>query len=110
MSAPERSHDRHAAPVGPRTLTTRCRVGCRHYFVRGTVSRDRGVTDMDSKPTYLGLLNAVAVGELGGEELFKAWAAATPSDDVRGVLETVALREAEHARSFAKRIDELGYS
>ena len=65
---------------------------------------------MDSKPTYLGLLNAVAVGELGGEELFKAWAAATPSDDVRGVLETVALREAEHARSFAKRIDELGYS
>jgi rubrerythrin len=65
---------------------------------------------MDSKPTYLGLLNAVAVGELGGEELFKAWAAVTPSDDVRGVLETVALREAEHARSFAKRIDELGYS
>ena len=26
------------------------------------------------------------------------------------MLETVALREAEHARSFAKRIDELGYS
>ena len=65
---------------------------------------------MSSKPTYLGLLNAVAVAELGGEELFKAWAAVTPSDDVRGVLETVALREAEHARSFAKRIDELGYS
>lgn len=65
---------------------------------------------MDSKPTYLGLLNAVAVGELGGEELFTAWAAVTPSDDVRGLLETVALREAEHARSFAKRIDELGYS
>ena len=65
---------------------------------------------MSSKPTYLGLLNAVAVAELGGEALFKAWAAATPSDDVRGLLETVALREAEHARSFAKRIDELGYS
>ena len=65
---------------------------------------------MDSKPTYLGLLNAVAVGELGGEALFNAWAAATPSEDVRGVLQTVALREAEHARSFAKRIDELGYS
>ena len=65
---------------------------------------------MDSKPTYLGLLNAVAVGELGGEALFNAWAAVTPSEDVRGVLQTVALREAEHARSFAKRIDELGYS
>ena len=65
---------------------------------------------MDSKPTYLGLLNAVAVGELGGEALFSAWAAVTPSEDVRGVLQTVALREAEHARSFAKRIDELGYS
>lgn len=65
---------------------------------------------MDSKPTYLGLLNAVAVAELGGEELFKTWAAVTPSDDVRGLLETIALREAEHARSFAKRIDELGYS
>ena len=65
---------------------------------------------MSSKPTYLGLLNAVAVAELGGEALFTAWAAATPSDDIRGVLDTVALREAEHARSFAKRIDELGYS
>ena len=65
---------------------------------------------MSSKPTYLGLLNAVAVGELGGEQLFTAWAAATPNEEVRGVLQTVALREAEHARSFAKRIDELGYS
>ena len=27
-----------------------------------------------------------------------------------GCSQTVALREAEHARSFAKRIDELGYS
>ena len=92
------------------TATTRPPVRCHHYLVRSTVQSRQGVTDMDSKPTYLGLLNAVAVGELGGEELFKAWAAATPSDDVRGVLETVALREAEHARSFAKRIDELGYS
>ncbi len=65
---------------------------------------------MSDKPSYLGLLNAVAVGELGGERLFDEWAAATPNDDVRGVLQTVALREGEHARSFAKRIDELGYS
>ena len=65
---------------------------------------------MSDKPSYLGLLNAIAVGERGGEALFDAWAAATPSDDVRCVLQTVALREGEHARAFAKRIDELGYT
>jgi len=65
---------------------------------------------MGDKPSYLGLLNAVAVAELGGETLFTRWAATTKSDEVRAVLETVALREAEHARSFAKRIDELGFS
>ncbi len=65
---------------------------------------------MGEKPSYLGLLNAIAVGELGGEAQFAAWEAATPNDDVRAVVRTVALREAEHARSFAKRIDELGYS
>ncbi len=65
---------------------------------------------MDCKPTYLGLLNAIAVGEAGGEALFAAWCGATTSDDVRGVLRTVAHREAEHARSFAKRIDELGFT
>jgi len=62
------------------------------------------------KPSYLGLLNAVAVGELGGERLFKAWAGATRDPAVRALCETVALREAEHARSFAKRIDELGFT
>ena len=64
---------------------------------------------MSDKPSYLGLLNAIAVGELGGEAQFTAWAAATSNDDLRCVLHTVALREAEHARSFAKRIDELGF-
>lgn len=65
---------------------------------------------MSEKPSYLGLLNAIAVGELGGEQLFQTWAAATTNDDVRCTLQTVALREGEHARAFAKRIDELGYS
>ena len=64
---------------------------------------------MSEKPSYLGLLNAIAVGELGGEQLFEAWAATTPNDDVRCVLQTVALREGEHARAFAKRLDELGF-
>jgi hypothetical protein len=65
---------------------------------------------MNDKPSYLGLLNAIAVGELGGEAQFSAWASVTTDDDLRAVLHTVALREAEHARSFAKRIDELGYT
>jgi len=65
---------------------------------------------MSEKPSYLGLLNAIAVGERGGEELFDAWAAATPNDEVRAVLATVAQREGEHARQFTKRINELGYA
>lgn len=65
---------------------------------------------MSDKPSYLGLLNAIAVGELGGEQQFCAWAEVTTDDELRQVLRTVQLREAEHARSFAKRIDELGYS
>ncbi len=65
---------------------------------------------MSDKPSYLGLLNSIAVGEAGGEQLFCAWAAVTPSPDVKAVLEAVMLREGEHAKSFAKRINELGYS
>ncbi len=65
---------------------------------------------MDDKPSYLSLLNAIAVGELGGELLLKEWAAATPDDNVRAVMQTIALREGEHAKSFAKRIDELGFT
>lgn len=65
---------------------------------------------MSTKPSYLGLLNAIAVGELGGEALFDAWAATTTDADVACLLRTVARREGEHARSFAKRIDELGYT
>jgi rubrerythrin len=62
------------------------------------------------KPSYLGLLNSIAVGEADGEELFCAWAAVTPDPDVKAVLETVMIREGEHAKSFAKRINELGYT
>jgi hypothetical protein len=65
---------------------------------------------MGDKPSYLGLLNAVAVGEVSGARLFRTWAGATPDTAVRAVLQTVALRESEHATSFAKRIDELGFS
>jgi rubrerythrin len=64
---------------------------------------------MSDKPSYLGLLNAVAVAEGRACEYLTAWAACTPSADVRRVLLTVAAREGEHAASFSKRVNELGY-
>jgi rubrerythrin len=65
---------------------------------------------MEDKPSYLGLLNAIANGEAEAEQYLDAWIAVTPRDDVRGVLQTIALREGEHAKAFAKRMCELGYS
>ena len=64
---------------------------------------------MSDKPSYLGLLNAIAVAEARAHEYLTAWAECTPSADVRRVLLTVAAREGEHGMSFAKRINELGY-
>ena len=64
---------------------------------------------MSAKPSYLGLLNAIAVAERQAGEYLRCWAAVTPNADVRAVIHTVALREAEHGMAFEKRIDELGY-
>jgi hypothetical protein len=65
---------------------------------------------MSEKPSYLGLLNAISVAESDAGRYLTAWAAVTPSDDVKAVLSTVALRESEHGLAFAKHIDELGYT
>jgi rubrerythrin len=64
---------------------------------------------MGTKPSYLGLLNAIANAECQAHAYLSAWAEITPSDDVRKVLQTVAAREGEHGMSFAKHINELGY-
>jgi hypothetical protein len=61
------------------------------------------------KPSYLGLLNAIAVAESNAHEYLNAWIAVTPSPEVCAVLRTVSAREGEHGMSFAKRINELGY-
>jgi len=61
------------------------------------------------KPTYLPLLNSIAVNEAKGEELLRTWARTTRDRQLRGVLEFVAIREGEHAKAFAKRMCELGY-
>ena len=64
---------------------------------------------MSDKPTYLGLLNAIALGETRAHCYFQAWIASTCSADVKAVLSTVAAREGEHGMAFAKRINELGF-
>ena len=64
---------------------------------------------MSEKPSYLGLLNAISVAETDAGCYLDQWASVTPSDDVRAVIRTIALRETEHGLAFAKRIDELGY-
>ena len=64
---------------------------------------------MSGKPSYLGLLNAIAVGEGRGYQLLSTWAECTPDAELANVLRVVALREQEHAASFEKRICELGY-
>jgi rubrerythrin len=65
---------------------------------------------MAKKPTYLGLLNALALAETAAHGYLMAWADVTDDPDVRKVLHTVAAREGEHGMTFAKRLDELGYS
>ncbi len=64
---------------------------------------------MSDKPSYLGLLNAVALAESEAHDYLCAWIGVTDSDDVRAVLRKIAAREGEHASSFARRINELGY-
>jgi rubrerythrin len=65
---------------------------------------------MSNKPSYLGLLNAIANGESQAHCYLTAWIETTDDPDVKCVLSTVAAREGEHGMSFAKRINELGYS
>lgn len=62
------------------------------------------------KPSYLGLLNAIALGEGRAHQYLNCWAAKTDDPDVRKVLQTVAIREGEHSHAFTKRLCELGYA
>jgi rubrerythrin len=64
---------------------------------------------MPDKPSYLGLLNAVACAESRACVELNAWAESTPDPEVRALLTKIALREGEHGAAFAKRIDELGF-
>ena len=63
-----------------------------------------------NKPSYLGILNAIVNAERRGFEFLDAWASWTKNTDLAAMLNSVALREAEHAASFEKRMCELGYT
>ena len=65
---------------------------------------------MSDKPSYLGLLNAIAVGESQAHCYLSAWIDKTRDPAVKATLSCVAAREGEHGMSFSKRINELGYS
>lgn len=62
------------------------------------------------KPSYLGLLNAISLGESAAGVALEAWAKATPDEDLAGVLRLVAARETSHGEVFRRRLCELGYS
>jgi rubrerythrin len=64
----------------------------------------------EHKPSYLGTLNAIALGAKRGQKLLTAWRRSTDDAQLAGVLEFLAIREREHAAAFAKRLSELGYS
>ncbi|MGH9028195.1 MAG: hypothetical protein ACRDV4_01045 [Acidimicrobiales bacterium] len=64
---------------------------------------------MSEKPSYLSLLNAIALNEAKAHRYLQAWIEKTDDPEVRAVLQTVSWREGEHGMSFAKRLNQLGY-
>lgn len=62
-----------------------------------------------SEPTYVPLLNSIAVNECKGEVLLKAWAETTQDEKLGEALRFVAIREGEHSWAFTKRLCELGH-
>lgn len=62
------------------------------------------------EPTYLPLLNSIAVNERKGQILLDAWASTTRDESLANALRFVAIREGEHAMAFTKRMCELGHA
>jgi hypothetical protein len=65
---------------------------------------------MSEKPTFLGLLNGVSLAESAAHCYLEEWIAVTEHEGVRDTLQKVSVREGEHGKAFAKRINELGYN
>ena len=62
-----------------------------------------------SKPSYLGLLNAISLAETRAGVYLRAWADATDDEDLAQTLRLVAARETSHGDLFCRRLCELGY-
>lgn len=73
----------------------------------GTKTKKSATTTSD--PSFLGLLNAIAVAETEAERFLLGWANVTDNPEVETALRFVAMREGEHGKAFAKRMLELGY-
>ena len=61
------------------------------------------------KPAYLGLLNAISLGESAAGVYLDAWADVTTNEDLACTLRLVAARERSHGEVFCRRIAELGF-
>ena len=64
--------------------------------------------NMPEKPSYIGLLNAISVAESEAECYLNAWAAVTPNDDVRSVLDHSDLRGALRSPGGRRDLSALG--
>jgi ferritin len=67
------------------------------------------MTETTTKPPYLGLLNAISLGESEAGVYLEAWANATDDEELAGCLRFVAARETSHGELFCRRLAELGY-
>ena len=62
-----------------------------------------------TKPSYLGLLNAISLAETHAGIYLNAWADATSDEDLACTLRLVAARETSHGQLFCRMLSELGY-
>jgi hypothetical protein len=67
------------------------------------------MTENTTKPPYLGLLNAISLGESEAGVYLEAWANATEDEDLACTLRFVAARETSHGELFCRRLAELGF-
>ncbi|MHB8577239.1 MAG: hypothetical protein ACYDCQ_18155 [Dehalococcoidia bacterium] len=67
-------------------------------------------TESPAKPAYLGLLNALSVGEHNNGVYLQAWAEVAQDPALKQALALVAARETGHGEVFRQRIERLGFS
>ena len=61
------------------------------------------------RPDYIKMMGDIAAGEARAAKAFKCWAETSPHAEFANTLNIIAIREAEHASAFERRLCELGY-